>query len=105
MEENIWTTSRLFAKFINFSNLFSSSGRAYRFIKKIEASRKVKRNYHSSHIGLLSSSELMALIFQHGLIIRKHIVYPLVKVPLRDIFLRLLPKGQRGDHQCILAVK
>jgi len=103
--ENIWTTNRLFIKFINFSNYFSSSGRAYRAIKRIEAPRKMIKNYHLSHTGLLSYWGLKELLSKHDLVIKKHIVYLLVKVPPRDMFLKFLPKKQRGDHQCILAQK
>jgi len=102
---NIWTKSRLFTKFINFSNLFSSSGKAYRTIKKIEAPRKTLKNYHLSHIGLLSYLGLKKLLSQHGFVINRHIVYPLISVPLRDVFFRFLPKKQQGDHQCVLAQK
>lgn len=94
MKRIIWATQRL-----------SSDGRAYRMIKKVESYRKQFKNYHDSHIALLSDEELKKKIIKAGFSLKKHIVYPLVAVPLRDFFFQFLPRRWRGEHQMMLAKK
>lgn len=87
------------------SQLFSAQGRAYRFIKKVEAYRKQFRNYHASHIAELSYGELEAEIAGAGFHITAHRVYPAVGVPLRDWILSFMPFRWRGDHQVVVATR
>jgi SAM-dependent methyltransferase len=103
-EDSPWArgfASRIWAA----SQRFSSAGRAYRMLKRIEQHRKrFVKDYHQSHINCLSPSALANLVKQAGYRIVEHRNYPLVGVPIRDAFLRLAPERFRGDHQCLAAV-
>ena len=83
----------------------SADGRAYNLTKCVEARRRQFKNYHESHIGPLSYDQLVSLLESEGFEVMSYRVYPLVGVPVRDIFLRLWPTEYRGDHQCVGARK
>lgn len=101
VDDCIWQKP-VFFKLIKISHLFSKSGRAYRLIKKVEAQRRNTKNYHETHIAELSVEQLESLLMRNNFKVIKHSVYPMVGVSLRDIFLKLLPKNYRGDHQSFL---
>lgn len=101
-DESIWLRP-LIQSIVRRTEYFSKEGRAYRLIKRVESRRKQYRNYHSSHINELSSTELHNLLKKSGFSIMARRVYPLVGVPIRDFFLRFLPESYRGDHQCVIA--
>lgn len=94
-----------YVRFYEGLHRFSEDGRAYRLIKRVEARRKAYRSYHDSHINEVGAEELRNLLARHDFSVNVHHVYPLVGVPARDVFLRLLPLPYRGDHQCIVAQK
>jgi len=83
----------------------SSSGRAYRLIKKVEAHRRQFKNYHQSHINVMSHKELKREIAAAGFKIVKMAIYPIVSVPILDFFSMFLPFSIKGDHQLIIAKK
>lgn len=103
-DDNIWA-KRPFSLLFNFFQHFSSDGRAYRLIKKVELRRKQFKNYHISHINSVSDKYLIDLLQKNNFTIKKHLVYPMVGVLIRDFFIKLLPKKFRGNHQCIVAIK
>ncbi len=94
-----------FSKLINWLLHFSAEGKAFLLIKKVEAYRKQFKNYHASHISPLTYERIEELLGSENFKIINHRIYPIVEVPLRDIFLKLFPKRYRGDHQCITAKK
>lgn len=100
----IWSKEYI-TTIIRQSNRFSIEGRAYMLIKKVEEFRKKFRDYHDSHIKELSCHDMQQLLQKYNFNIIRHKIYPLVGVPIRDVFLRLLPKSFRGDHQCIISQK
>lgn len=103
-DESVWL--RPFVQsIIRRTEFFSKEGRAYKLIKQVESYRKQYRNYHSSHINELSSIELHDLLKKSGFSIKTKSIYPLVGVPVRDFFLKLLPPSYKGDHQCVIAYK
>jgi len=87
------------------SQVLSKGGRAYRLIKGVESYRRQFKNYHASHINPLTHEDLERLLALKNFSLLEHRVYPLVGVPVRDLFLRFLPRKYRGDHQCVLAQK
>lgn len=104
LDDNIWKR-RPFSLVFNFSQYFSRDGRAYKLIKNVESHRKQFKNYHISHINSVSDKYLIDLLRKNNFTIKEYLVYPVVGVPIRDFFIRLLPKKFRGDHQCIVAIK
>lgn len=102
LEDSIWNREWMKSP-IWFSLRFSKAGKVYLRIKKEEAMNIQRTNYHASHIGLLTFPEMLKLLQSHAFSVRKHIVYPLVRVPIRDIVFQFLPKNWRGDHQMIVA--
>jgi 2-polyprenyl-3-methyl-5-hydroxy-6-metoxy-1,4-benzoquinol methylase len=91
---------------IDKSQMLSADGRAYRLIAKAEEYRRgMVKDYHITHISLLSDKALFELLTSNHFKVVKHAVYPLVGVPLRDFVLRVFPKAMRGDHQCIIGKK
>lgn len=103
-EACIWTRppwSRLYTRL----HRLSREGRAYRALKQAESRTPGRTCYHSSHIHCLSTRELQSLLAEHQFSIVEHRTYPLVGVPVRDVLLKLAPWDQRGDHQCLVAVK
>ncbi len=102
--DSYWKKS-IISRIIWFTNCFSKNGRAYRLIKKVESKRKRIKNYHKSHICEFTSEKLKSLLIKNGFIQKKHFVYPMVGVFIRDVFLKFLPKRIRGDHQCVVAEK
>ncbi len=93
MKPLIWASMRL-----------SKSGREYIKLKRDEAGDIKRKNYHASHIGLLTSKEIYTLLKQNNFGVTKYKVYPLVGVYIRDLILRLFPKRWRGEHQVIVAI-
>jgi len=87
------------------SQVLSKGGRAYRLIKRVESYRRQFKNYHASHLNSLTHDGLEKLLALKNFNMLDHRVYPLVGVPVRDLFFRLLPRKYRGDHQCVLAQK
>ncbi len=81
---------RIIRKLINASMLLSSNGRAFRMIRKVETERRLFKNYHLSHVKELSFDEFNEAITSRNFRVVKHLVYPLVSVPVRDLFLRFL---------------
>jgi ubiquinone/menaquinone biosynthesis C-methylase UbiE len=74
------------SKLVRRMEPLSAEGRAFRLINKVERYRRRFKDYHISHIAELSADSL-------------------VGVPVRDIFLSLLPKPYRGNHQTVVAQK
>lgn len=101
LEDTVWNLEWMKSP-IWFSLRFSKAGREYLKIKKEESLNPMRTNYHASHIGLLSFPEITKLLHENSFSVLKHVVYPLVAVPIRDKFFSLLPKNWRGDHQMIL---
>lgn len=83
----------------------SAEGRAYRLISKVERYRRRFKDYHVSHIAELSAESLVELLEASGFDILDQNIYPLIGVPVRDLFFRLLPKAWRGNHQTVVAQK
>ena len=104
IEDSPWSKFPL-SWLIEKSQLLSAEGRAYKLIKKVESRRRQVKNYHISHISLVSYEEIKKLLESEKFKIIKHRVYPLVGSPVRDFMFSLLPKSLRGDHQCIVAEK
>lgn len=103
VENGLWSKWKI-PGIIRKTQHFSKDGRAYLMIKKVESYRKQFKDYHPGHIGLLSYEDIRALLQKCNFQIIEHQIYPLVGVPIRDFFLKLLAKQFRGDHQCIVAV-
>jgi SAM-dependent methyltransferase len=88
------------------TQLMSADARAMRCIAKTEQFRNsTVKDYHISHISLLSDEALFDLLASHQFRVVKHAIYPTVGVPVRDFILRAFPKSMRGDHQCIVGEK
>lgn len=84
----------------------SSSGRAFRLIKKVESYRRRSfKNYHQGHINVMSSDVLLKKITQAGFMIEKIEIYSLISIPILDFFQFFLPSSIKGDHQIVVAVK
>ncbi len=83
----------------------SKQGIIYRGLKRAEKRHRLKKNYHLSHIGELTSEALVDLVEHCGGKIVEHRIYPLVGSSLRDFVLQLFPKKYRGDHQCMIVEK
>jgi ubiquinone/menaquinone biosynthesis C-methylase UbiE len=99
-----WSHAPL-SKLVRRMEPFSSEGRAFRLINKVERYRRRFKDYHVSHIAELSAESLVVLLEDSGFDIIDQKIYPLVGVPMRDIFFRLLPKAYRGNHQTVVAQK
>ncbi len=104
LEDSAWSRP-LWAKYIWRTNMLSKEGRAYRLIKKVEEPRKVWKNYHDSHVAVLTLAQLKDLFVRTGYRIVSAHVYALIKVPIRNCILRFLPEKFRGDHVMILIEK
>lgn len=104
VEGGIWSMGKI-PSLIRYSEYLSSDGRAYRLIKKVEAARRAYKDYHQSHVAALGADDIEQLLSKEGYSIEKHVVYPLVGVPVRDFFLSFLPKRFRGDHQTLVAIR
>jgi ubiquinone/menaquinone biosynthesis C-methylase UbiE len=99
-----WNKSIL-SRFIWLSMRFSKEGRAYRMIKEVESKIPRKKHYGDSHISLLSFDGLENLMLTEGFRVKKHDVYPLVRVGWRDLVLSFAPKKYKGEHQMIKVEK
>lgn len=104
LEDSKWNKEKIYP-LIWTSYMFSQSGRAYRLIKKVEAPRRQHRSYHDSHVSIKSLDELLSLLKNSDFKNIKFRIYALVRVPLRDLILKLFPKKYRGDHVMITAQK
>lgn len=102
IDGGVWEHS-LISPIIRKSKHFSKEGSAYIMIKKVEEHRRKFKNYHASHVASLTYNDIKKLLDKHDFRIIRHSIYPLVGVPLRDIFSRIFPKKFRGDHQCIIS--
>lgn len=103
-EDTVWFRSP-FKRIFPALERFSKDGQAMRLIRQVEQYRKTTKNYHKSHIACLTTTELKGLVESAGLHVMSQIVFPVVGVPLRDVFLRLLPQKFHGDHQVLVAQK
>ncbi len=83
----------------------SSSGRAYRFIGRVEAYRRQFKNYHQSHISPAGPEVWIGKIKEAGFQIEKVSVYSSIAIPILDFLSRFLPIFTKGDHQLIIAKK
>ena len=104
IEDGPWSKPPL-SKLVSGSLRLSAEGRAYRVIKRVESFRRQFKDYHLSHISPLNYGEIEKLLNSEHCLVIEHRVYPLVGVPVRDCFFRLLPKAYRGNHQTIVAKK
>lgn len=104
LEDSPWNHGK-FSWYVWQSYRFSKWGRAYRGIKKSEEERRKKKNYHDSHVAIRPLAGLEQLLATSGFENIHSIIYPLVKVPIRDVLFRLLPSRWRGDHVMIEAEK
>lgn len=102
IEGGLWFNKFVF-RIISFSHIFSKEGRAYRLIKRVESHRRKFKDYHKSHCNAISFESLKNILEKTNFKIKEHRAYPFVRVPVRDIFLKLLPMKYRGNHQCIIA--
>ena len=89
---------------IKKSLILSKDGRSYLAIKKSERSSN-NVNYHVSQINDFSEKQFKNLFEENSFKVIKHNIYPLVAVPIRDFFLKIVPHSFHGDHQCLKAIK
>lgn len=83
----------------------SFSGRASRLIGRVEAYRRRFKNYHQSHVNLLTAEIWLEKVKKAGFQIEKVSVYPFVAIPIIDFLSVFLPSSIKGDHQLIIAKK